>query len=67
MEEGGWTCDWESGSVRSSIHSTLNSLLGILYYELGSEWFAVDVPVGQPSKWLTLRSLRTLRWWEEIE
>ena len=164
MEEGGWNCEWESGSVRSSFHSTLNSLIGILYYEqnsggfpelttarkaaeefllrrkllfrletgeqiapwvtsfgyptrwrynvlraleyfrqastldglapdprlkeaiyivnnaltpdlkliqshheLGSEWFPVDVPVGQPSKWLTLSALRTLRWWKDIK
>ena len=31
--EGGWNCDWVEGSTRSSFHSTLNSLLGILEYE----------------------------------
>ncbi len=34
MAEGGWNCEWENGSVRSSFHSTLNSLKGILYYEM---------------------------------
>ena len=34
MEEGGWNCDWVEGSTRSSFHSTLNSLLGILEYEI---------------------------------
>ena len=164
MDEGGWNCEWEEGSVRSSFHSTLNSLRGLLYYEIhhgtspeiasarrageefllqrrlmyrletgelvapwvtsfgyptrwrynvlraveyfreaaqydgaspdprlseavslikqsldtdskviqrhhetGAEWFVVDVPVGEPSKWLTLSALRFLNWWEENE
>jgi hypothetical protein len=33
MSDGGWNCEWENGSTRSSFHSTLNSLKGILYYE----------------------------------
>jgi hypothetical protein len=36
MAEGGWNCEWENGSVRSSFHSTLNSLKGILYYEIAT-------------------------------
>jgi hypothetical protein len=36
MAEGGWNCEWENGSVRSSFHSTLNSLKGILYYEVAT-------------------------------
>ncbi|GAA3741948.1 hypothetical protein GCM10022239_16950 [Leifsonia bigeumensis] len=31
--EGGWNCEWVNGSTRSSFHSTLNSLKGILYHE----------------------------------
>jgi len=31
--DGGWNCEWVEGSVRSSFHSTLNSLKGILYFE----------------------------------
>lgn len=31
----------------------------------GEEWFEVDVPVGQPSPWITLQALRVLRWWGE--
>ena len=34
MTEGGWNCDWVEGSTRSSFHSTLNSLKGILEYEI---------------------------------
>ena len=34
------------------------------HHEAGAEWFPIDVPVGQPSKWLTLSALRILNWWE---
>ena len=30
----------------------------------GRVWFDVDDGVGQPSRWLTLRALRVLRWWD---
>jgi hypothetical protein len=33
MEDGGWNCEWVEGATRSSFHSTLNSLKGLLYYE----------------------------------
>jgi len=33
MADGGWNCEWVTGSVRSSFHSTLNVLKGLLYYE----------------------------------
>ena len=33
MTDGGWNCDWVEGSTRSSFHSTLNSMNGLLYYE----------------------------------
>jgi hypothetical protein len=33
MEDGGWNCEWVEGSTRSSFHSTLNSLKGLLWYE----------------------------------
>lgn len=36
MAEGGWNCEWVEGSTRSSFHSTLNSLKGILYYEIAT-------------------------------
>jgi hypothetical protein len=159
--EGGWNCEWEEGSTRSSVASTLNSLKGILAYEIvtggsdelraarkraeeyllqrrlmyrlsdgkllgpwvtqfaypfrwrysalnaldyfrsanlhdggdpdprlaqaiefvraacqsdgtwlqevrhpGRAWFEVDVPVGEPSKWLTFYATRVLDWWD---
>ncbi len=27
-------------------------------------WFEVDVPAGEPSKWLTLFGARVLTWWD---
>lgn len=33
LPDGGWNCEWVEGSTRSSVHSTLNSLKGLLAYE----------------------------------
>jgi hypothetical protein len=33
LSDGGWNCEWTEGSTRSSFHSTLNSLTGLLAYE----------------------------------
>lgn len=33
LADGGWNCEWVSGSTRSSFHSTLNSLDGLLWYD----------------------------------
>lgn len=33
LSDGGWNCEWVNGSTKSSFHSTLNSLKGILWYE----------------------------------
>lgn len=33
LADGGWNCEWVEGSQRSSFHSTLNSLSGLLYYQ----------------------------------
>ena len=30
----------------------------------GRVWFEVDVPEGEPSKWLTLSGIRVLDWWD---
>jgi hypothetical protein len=37
LPDGGWNCEWVEGSTRSSFHSTLNSLKGLLYYETETE------------------------------
>jgi hypothetical protein len=31
----------------------------------GRVWFDVDEGVGEPCRWLTLRALRVLRWWDD--
>ena len=36
LADGGWNCDWVEGSTRSSFHSTLNSLKGLLAYEMAT-------------------------------
>ena len=156
LPDGGWNCEWVEGSKRSSIHSTLNSLKGLLDHEVttggtdatraarrsgeeyllergllrrvttgeriteragrftypmrwfcdalnatdhfrradrrddrmaeaidlvraarqpdgtwlqtprdpGEVWFEVDVPPGEPSRWLTLFGTRVLAWWD---
>lgn len=33
LADGGWNCEWVEGSTRSSFHSTLNALRGLLDYE----------------------------------
>ncbi len=39
LADGGWNCEWVDGSTRSSYHSTLNSLKGLLAYETASGGF----------------------------
>ncbi|MCP2244606.1 squalene cyclase [Lentzea aerocolonigenes] len=36
LEDGGWNCEWGAGAARSSFHSTLNSLKGLLAHELAT-------------------------------
>ncbi len=36
LPDGGWNCQWVEGSTRSSFHSTLNSLKGLLAYEVAT-------------------------------
>jgi len=163
LADGGWNCEWVEGSTRSSFHSTLNALKGLLAYDTatggtdvsraarrggeeyllqrglsrrlstgepvapwvdrfrypwrwcysvlnaaeyfreaalvdgtapdprmadaielvraarqadgtwrqgerlpGRVWFDVDVPEGEPSKWLTLSGMRVLDWWDAV-
>ncbi|GMA32778.1 hypothetical protein GCM10025875_27700 [Litorihabitans aurantiacus] len=33
LADGGWNCEWVEGSTRSSFHSTLNALRGMLAWE----------------------------------
>ncbi|WP_439658192.1 squalene cyclase [Lentzea sp. HUAS TT2] len=36
LEDGGWNCEWVEGSTRSSFHSTLNSVKGLLLHEVAT-------------------------------
>ncbi|MGI5131902.1 squalene cyclase [Pseudonocardia sp. CA-107938] len=36
LPDGGWNCEWVNGSTRSSVHSTLNSLKGLLDHEIAT-------------------------------
>jgi hypothetical protein len=36
LGDGGWNCEWVEGSTRSSYHSTLNSLKGLLAYDIAT-------------------------------
>jgi hypothetical protein len=36
LPDGGWNCEWVEGSTRSSFHSTLNSLKGLLAYDIAT-------------------------------
>jgi hypothetical protein len=36
LSDGGWNCEWVDGSKRSSFHSTLNSLKGLLADEVAT-------------------------------
>jgi hypothetical protein len=33
LPDGGWNCEWVNGSTRSSFHSTVNAIRGLLEYE----------------------------------
>ena len=36
LEDGGWNCEWINGAERSSFHSTLNSLKGLLAHDVAT-------------------------------
>jgi hypothetical protein len=36
LADGGWNCEWVEGSTRSSFHSTLNALKGLLDYDVAT-------------------------------
>ncbi|WP_218566935.1 hypothetical protein [Quadrisphaera granulorum] len=33
LDDGGWNCEWVNGSTRSSFHSTINAVIGLLDHE----------------------------------
>ena len=36
LVDGGWNCEWVEGSTRSSFHSTLNAVVGLLAHEVAA-------------------------------
>jgi hypothetical protein len=36
LPDGGWNCDWVEGARRSSVHSTINALAGLLDHEVAT-------------------------------
>lgn len=36
LDDGGWNCEWVNGAERSSFHSTLNSLKGLLAHDIAT-------------------------------
>jgi hypothetical protein len=36
LSDGGWNCEWVEGSTRSSFHSTLNALKGLLAHDIAA-------------------------------
>lgn len=42
LADGGWNCEVENGSTRSSFHSTIDVLEGLLAYERGAGTIAAD-------------------------
>jgi hypothetical protein len=36
LDDGGWNCEWVNGARRSSFHSTLNALRGLLFHEVAT-------------------------------
>jgi hypothetical protein len=67
MAEGGWNCEWVEGSTRSSFHSTLNSLKGLLEYEQRAGEVAVSAARKAGEEYLLQRHLmRTLTTGEPV-
>lgn len=52
LADGGWNCEWVDGATRSSVHSTLNAVKGLLGYEKAA------VPGTPPELMASLRAAR---------
>lgn len=52
LADGGWNCEWVDGATRSSVHSTLNAVKGLLGYEKAA------VPGTPPELGASLRAAR---------
>ena len=59
LEDGGWNCEWVDGSVRSSFHSTINAVRGLLAYEELTGDSSVTASRRRGEEYLLARRLRT--------
>lgn len=58
LEDGGWNCEAENGSVRSSFHSTICVIEGLLEYEkAGGGIGAVSEALGRANEYLLKRRM----------
>jgi len=58
LEDGGWNCEAENGSVRSSFHSTIRVLEGLLEYERATGGSAESIAArGRGEEYLLERKL----------
>ena len=57
LEDGGWNCDAERGSVRSSFHTTINVLEGLLAYERANGGSEVPTTRRRAEEYLLERKL----------
>ena len=57
LEDGGWNCEWESGSTRSSFHSTLNALIALLDWQIRTGDSSVEAARHRGEEYLLSRRL----------
>ncbi|HLR28035.1 MAG TPA: hypothetical protein VK086_05025 [Ruania sp.] len=57
LDDGGWNCEAENGSVRSSFHTTIGVLEGLLEYERSGGAVPVAEARGRAEEYLLLRGL----------
>ncbi|MGB4779574.1 squalene cyclase [Microbacterium sp.] len=56
--DGGWNCEWVEGSTRSSFHSTINAVRGLLAYEELTGDGSVTASRHRGEEYLLVRRLR---------
>lgn len=57
LDDGGWNCEWVEGATRSSFHSTINSLIGLLAHELATGDASVRLARKRGEEYLLSRRL----------
>lgn len=57
LDDGGWNCDWVEGATRSSFHSTINSLVGLLAHEMATGDSSVRLARKRGEEYLLSRRL----------